>query len=93
MTKDDEANEIGRMYVEREEVQRRLACLNNKSLRLETTLRETADAMRQRREERGDTMVNRDFPTREQIVEIMSEQATSQARLRDLNAFFESRKI
>lgn len=91
MTKDDEANEIGRMYVERENVQRRLACLDNQSRRLEATLREAADAMKQRREDGGNTAIDRDFPSREQIASIMSEQAEAQARLRELNAFFEAR--
>lgn len=45
MTRDDETKEIDRMCIEREEMQRRLSCLGNKSRRLVLLLREAAEAL------------------------------------------------
>ena len=91
MTTEDEHGEIGRMYVEREDVQRRLACLGNKSLRLEKTLRETTDALKMRREEDGSVMLAQEFPTHEQIKRLLDDQSQLKSRLQNLNNFFAAR--
>lgn len=92
MTKDDEAREIGRMYVEREEVQRRLSCLDNKSRRLEKLLRDAADALEEHREGEDASAPDSDLPTRDDILALMKDQSSAHERLRKLNAFFEARQ-
>ncbi len=61
MTTEDEHSEIARLYVERQEVQGRLACLANKSRRLEKTL------PKKRRDEDGNIVLPPDFRSRYMI--------------------------
>ena len=91
MTLDDQHEEIGRMYVEREDVRRKLACLENKCRRMEKTLNETAESLGQRRVKGGNVTINRDFPTLDQVREMLDDLSKLQARLRELDNFFASR--
>ncbi|MDE2811649.1 MAG: hypothetical protein OXM01_01395 [Gemmatimonadota bacterium] len=92
MTTDEEHTEIGRMYVEREEVERKLACLSNKSRRDEKLLRAAADALEARRKGSGPVGLNEDLPTREAIRTLLDDMSKLQARLRELESFFASRR-
>ena len=91
MTDQDEHSMIGRKYTERENAQQEFSRLAKKSLCLETILRETADALKKRREEGGNVMVPQKLPTHEQVMDLMDRQAQLGKVIADINTFFVSR--
>lgn len=91
MTDGDEHAVIGRKYVERETAKRELSALAKKSLCVETVLRETADALKARREDQGNVAIPREFPNRQEITDLLERQAKLLADVRNVDAFFESR--
>lgn len=91
MTNEEEHTVIGRKYTEREDAQRELSDLDNKSMCIETVLREAADALKKRRDDGGNVMVAMEFPSRQQIMDILDRQATLLSRIREIDTFFASR--
>lgn len=91
MTNDDEHAVVGRKYLEREAAQAELNRLAKKSLCMEETLRDAADALKARRTGEGDVQVSREIPTSQMIMELLDQQSASGETIRRIDTFFRSR--
>ena len=92
MTDDQENAVIGRKYLEREEAQKRLARLDQKSLCMEATLQEVMTALKTRRDGEGTVLVPSEFPRLDDIQNLLEEQAKEQAVIRNVDRFFKARQ-
>lgn len=91
MTMNEQHEEIGRMYVEREDVERQLAGIKNKLARFQQKLVDAANAIEKRHED-GGQITNTNLPTYQQIMNLLKSEADYISRLGKLNRFFEARR-
>ena len=92
MTMNEQHEEIGRMYVERENVECQSACIENKLTRLRQKLIDAASAIEKRHEDGAQTAIDADLPTSQQIMSLLKFEAEYISRLEKLNGFFEARR-
>ena len=88
MTVSEQYNEIGRRYVERQEIKRQLICVGSKLDRMRDKLEAAVSAIRNRAEHSEG--IDADLPTCVEIVNLMAEEGKLQDKLKELDTFFTS---
>ena len=99
MTEHEEHTEIGKMYVERETIERQLVCINNKLRRFQIALENAQQAIAGgawKLESSGTLIVGKhnealEFPTPEELSAALQKRNNLESRLAELEKFFSKR--
>ena len=93
---DEQYSEIGRMYVERENVEREIACIANKLSRIASELRQAVDVIEKRHDKPQiagkDTSIHANLSTAMDISKLMEKEFNLLDKLAKLEEFFAARR-